>query len=66
MRSLAPAKRLAILRRAFDATLKDPAFPSATAKLQMDIDPLTGAEALLAKAYNAPKDIVAAAARLVP
>ena len=54
------------LRRAFDATLKAPVFLSDAAKLQMDIDPLTGAEALLAKAYNAPKDIVAAAARLVP
>ena len=34
----------------------------------MEIDPLDGAaiEALLAKAYNAPKDVVAAAAKLVP
>ena len=45
-----------------------PAFLSDAAKLQMDVDPLTGAdiEALLAKAYNAPKDVVAAAAKLVP
>jgi len=37
-------------------------------RLQMEIDPLDGAaiEALLAKAYSAPKDIIAAAALLVP
>jgi tripartite-type tricarboxylate transporter receptor subunit TctC len=63
-----PAERLAILRRAFDATLKDPAFLSDAARLQMEIDPLNGAEieALLAKAYSSPKDVVAAAAKLVP
>jgi len=63
-----PSERLAILRRAFDATLKDPAFLSDAARLQMEIDPLDGPaiEALLAKAYNAPRDVVAAAAQLVP
>jgi tripartite-type tricarboxylate transporter receptor subunit TctC len=63
-----PAERLAILRRAFEATLKDPAFLSDAARLQMEIDPLSGPEieALLAKAYSAPKDVVAAAAKLVP
>ena len=46
----------------------DPAFLSDAQRLQMEIDPLNDAEieALLAKAYNAPKDIVAAAAKLVP
>jgi hypothetical protein len=63
-----PAERMAILRGAFEATLKDPAFLTDAARLQMDIDPLTGPqiEALLAKAYSAPRDVVAAAARLVP
>jgi hypothetical protein len=34
----------------------------------MEIDPLGGPaiEALLAKPYNAPKDVIAAAAQLVP
>jgi len=34
----------------------------------MEIDPLDGLaiEALLAKAYNPPKDVIAAAAQLVP
>jgi tripartite-type tricarboxylate transporter receptor subunit TctC len=42
--------------------------PGNAARLQMEIDPLTGAEieALLARAYGAPKDVIAAAARLVP
>ena len=63
-----PPERLAILRRAFEATLKDPAFLSDAARLQMEIDPLTGLEieTLLADAYGAPRDVVAAAARLVP
>ena len=63
-----PPERLTILRRAFDATLKDPAFLSDAARLQMEIDPLDGPaiEALLAKAYSAPRDVVAAAAQLVP
>jgi tripartite-type tricarboxylate transporter receptor subunit TctC len=63
-----PPQRLAVLRRAFDATLKDSAFLSDAARLQMEIDPLDGPaiEALLAKAYNAPRDVIAAAAQLVP
>ena len=61
-----PADRLAILRNAFEATLKDPAFIAAAAKLQLEIDPLTGVqiEALLKTAYAAPKPIVTRAAAL--
>ena len=60
--------RLPVLLAAFDATLKDPAFLSDAARFQIETDPLDGAaiEALLAKAYSAPKDIIAAAALLVP
>lgn len=62
-----PAERLAILRKAFDATMKDPVFLAEAKKLQLDIDPLDAqaVEKLLDKAYGAPKDIVAAAAKLV-
>lgn len=62
-----PADRLAILRRAFDATMKDAEFLTEAKKLQLDIDPLNAAEIekLLAKAYDAPKNIVEAATRLV-
>lgn len=38
-----PAERIEILRRAWDATMKDPAFLADAAKLNAEIDPLTGA-----------------------
>jgi tripartite-type tricarboxylate transporter receptor subunit TctC len=61
-----PADRVAILRQAFNATLKDPAFLAEAGKLQLEIDPLTGPQiaALLKTAYSAPKPIVARAAQL--
>jgi tripartite-type tricarboxylate transporter receptor subunit TctC len=60
------ADRIAILRQAFDATLKDPSFLAEAAKLQLEIDPLTGPQIaeLLKTAYSAPKPIVARAAQL--
>jgi tripartite-type tricarboxylate transporter receptor subunit TctC len=63
-----PADRVALLRQAFDATMKDPAFLADAKRLEMEVDPLTGAEveALLRKAYSAPPDIIARAAPLIP
>jgi tripartite-type tricarboxylate transporter receptor subunit TctC len=62
-----PADRVAALRRAFDATLKDPEFLAEAAKARMEIEPLTGEriEELLARAYGAPKDVIARATELV-
>jgi tripartite-type tricarboxylate transporter receptor subunit TctC len=62
-----PADRVAALRAAFDATMKDPAFLADAKKIELEVDPLTGAEieALLKSAYAAPKPIVARAAKLV-
>ena len=62
-----PAERLAALRRAFDATMKDPEFVAEAEKLQLEIEPLTGAEIdkLLANAYATPKPIVQQAAELL-
>ncbi len=62
-----PTDRVAALRAAFDATMKDPEFLAEAQRLQMEIDPLTGAQiaALLAKAYAAPREIVGRAAALV-
>ena len=62
-----PADRIAALRRAFTAALKDPEFVAQAQKSQLEIDPLSGAEIekLLAKAYAAPKPIVQRAAALV-
>ncbi len=63
----APADRVAALRQAFRDTLADPAFIAEAEKTQLEIDPLTGEEIekMLAKAYAAPKPIVARAAALV-
>jgi tripartite-type tricarboxylate transporter receptor subunit TctC len=62
-----PADRLAALRSAFDATMKDPEFIAEAEKLQMEIEPLTAAQIdkLLATAYAAPKSIVQQAAQLL-
>ncbi len=60
------ADRIAALRRAFDATLKDPGFTAEAQKLNLELDPLTGEEiaGLLQKAYGAPKAVIAEAAEL--
>jgi tripartite-type tricarboxylate transporter receptor subunit TctC len=56
-----PAPRVAALRRAFDATMKDPAFIAEAAKLQFDVDPLTGeqVQALVGELAATPREIVA-------
>jgi tripartite-type tricarboxylate transporter receptor subunit TctC len=56
-----PIERVAALRRAFDATMKDPAFVAEAAKLQFDVDPLTGeqVQALVAQLAATPRDVVA-------
>jgi tripartite-type tricarboxylate transporter receptor subunit TctC len=40
-----PAERVAVLRRAFEATMKDPAFLAEAAKSNIDISPSSGEEA---------------------
>jgi tripartite-type tricarboxylate transporter receptor subunit TctC len=61
-----PAGRVATLRQAFEDTLKDPQFLAEAAKLQLEVDPLTGTQIsdLLRTAYGAPKGIVERAAKL--
>jgi tripartite-type tricarboxylate transporter receptor subunit TctC len=56
-----PPERVAALRRAFDATMKDPAFVAEAAKLRYDIDPLTGeqVQALVAQLSSTPREVVA-------
>ena len=55
-----PEDRVRILRRAFDATMKDPAFIAEAAKLQFEVDPLTGeqVQALVAQLANTPREVV--------
>ena len=62
-----PAERVAALRRAFEETLTDPAFVAEAAKLQLEIEPLSGDQInrLLAKAYGSPKTIVGRAVELL-
>jgi len=62
-----PADRLAALRSAFEATMKDVDFVAEAEKLQMEIEPLSAAQidALLAAAYATPKSIVQQAADLL-
>ena len=56
-----PAERVQALRRAFDATMRDSSFIADAARLQLEIDPMTGEEvqALVARLSNTPPDIVA-------
>ena len=37
-----PKERISILRRAFDATMKDPAFLADAEKIQIEVDPVSG------------------------
>jgi tripartite-type tricarboxylate transporter receptor subunit TctC len=56
-----PAARVEALRRAFDATMKDPEFIADAAQLQLELSPATGEEvqALVAKLAGTPADIAA-------
>jgi tripartite-type tricarboxylate transporter receptor subunit TctC len=58
-----PPERLALLRKAFDATLKDKAFLAEVEKLQIAIDPMSADEvgAIVAETINAAPDVVAKA-----
>ncbi len=58
-----PADRLAALRRAFNATMKDPAFLAEAARGQIDISPSTGEEAekIVADVLRTPPDVLARA-----
>jgi tripartite-type tricarboxylate transporter receptor subunit TctC len=54
-----PADRLAMLRSAFDATLKDPAFLAEAEKLGMEINSVSGADlqALVTRIMNTPPEL---------
>jgi tripartite-type tricarboxylate transporter receptor subunit TctC len=54
-----PEERVQALRRAFDATMKDPEFLADAKKLSLEIDPITGeqAQTLIAKVLSTPQPI---------
>ena len=56
-----PPDRVEALRRAFDATVKDPAFLGEATMARIDIDPLSGEEVqtLVEEVSNTPPDVVA-------
>jgi tripartite-type tricarboxylate transporter receptor subunit TctC len=55
-----PPERKQALRRAFDATMKDPQFLAETGKLDLEVTPVTAEaiDAFLADLYRTPKDVV--------
>ena len=62
-----PPERLALLRRAFMQTLKDPAFVAEAEKIKLEITPVDGeaVQNLVAEIYATPPDIVRKAAQAV-
>ncbi len=52
-----PAERVELLRKAFDATMKDPAFIAEAAQLHLELNPLPGSEvqALIERLYATPE-----------
>jgi tripartite-type tricarboxylate transporter receptor subunit TctC len=62
-----PADHLKILRDAFDATMKDPAFLADAAKLRLPVNPKNAAEAekVVEDIYTAPEDVVEAARKVI-
>jgi len=61
-----PAERVQALRRAFDATMKDPAFLEEARQRRLDIEPRTGEqiEAVLRTIAGFPEELLAKAAQL--
>jgi tripartite-type tricarboxylate transporter receptor subunit TctC len=64
--AMVPAERVALLRTAFDATMKDPEFIADAAKIRMPVTPKSGREALrtVEDIYATPDDIVQAARKI--
>ena len=62
-----PPERVAVLRAAFDETMKDPEFLDDAELQKADIDPVGGQEinALLDRVYAAPTDVVARIRELI-
>lgn len=62
-----PQDRATLMRRAFDATMKDPNFLKDAKQSQIDVRPMSGAELskLVAKTINTESDIVQVAERLM-
>jgi tripartite-type tricarboxylate transporter receptor subunit TctC len=55
-----PAERLAALRSAFDATMKDPTFLADAKRQDLEVRPITSSEAdaLIREVYATPPELV--------
>lgn len=62
-----PADRVAILRAAFDATMKDEGFRTTAKQRKMEIDPVTGKEIndILAEVHSVPPELLARLRKIV-
>lgn len=62
-----PAEEIAILRKAFDATMTDPQFLADAQTVRIAISPLSGAKVqdIVSKLYATPKEIVARAKQVI-
>jgi tripartite-type tricarboxylate transporter receptor subunit TctC len=62
-----PRERMEALRRAFDATMKDPQFLAEAAKMDLPISPINGAtaERMITEIYKAPESLVQRAREVV-
>jgi tripartite-type tricarboxylate transporter receptor subunit TctC len=62
-----PNELVTIIRRAFDATLKDAVFLAEAEKALLEVDPIAGEEMaqMLRRAYATPPDLVKKAAGFV-
>jgi tripartite-type tricarboxylate transporter receptor subunit TctC len=65
--SRVPAERVAVLQKAFDATVADPAFLAEAEKLRLLVTPMTGAEVAkdVAALYDTPPDLIAAVKKII-
>ena len=62
-----PADRVAALRTAFDATMKDAEFLAEAKKLELDVNPVSAKaiDALLAQLYATPRNVLEKAAQAI-
>jgi tripartite-type tricarboxylate transporter receptor subunit TctC len=62
-----PPERLAALREAFMATMKDPEFLADAEQAQLEIDPVDGAEVqkLVTDTYRTPPDLALEAGKMM-
>jgi tripartite-type tricarboxylate transporter receptor subunit TctC len=61
-----PKEYVDVMRKAFDATVKDPAFLAEAEKVRLEVDPVTGAqmEKMIKAAFETPKALIERAAKL--